>query len=217
MRQFGAKGVDDYFGQAYALTGQGRLRWLIVEGDSTDDTADRLTHYALNDSRIRPVKCTTGKPKFGSVVSAERFAHLATVFNSGLASVDLGWSDYVMFIPGDVLYQPDLCDRLIGWAKDLIAPMFWAAEGNHGRFYDIWGFRRNGQPFPPHAPAWYDANLPAEPVEMDTVGGCIMMRKEVIEAGCRYTAEEVDHGLCKMAQERGFSVWCDPTTHIVHI
>lgn len=217
FRQNGGGYVDDYFTRAYQLTGPERLRWIVVEGDSTDDTCRRLIHYGIHDKRVQLVKCDVNKPRYGSEVNPERFRILATVFNTGLEAADLAWSDFVMFLPSDVHYDPDLVDRLTGWNEDLVAPMFWASEGTHGRFYDIWGFVHQGKSFQPATPAWYAANFPTdELIEMDTVGGCICMRAAVIAAGCRYTPEEVDHGLCKAAKAAGFGVWADPSTHIVH-
>lgn len=217
FRQNGAAYVDEYFKRAYSLTYPARLRWVCVEGDSTDDTPARLMHYGITDTRVKLVKCDTGAPRYGSEVSPERFKVLAKVFNAGLDAVDLEWSDYVMFLPSDVTYEPSLIDRLAGWNCDLIAPMFWATEATHGRFYDIWGFWHEGKSFHPTPPAWYEAHYPQdEPLKMDTIGGCILMRKEVVASGCRYSPEEVDHGLCKQAQAKGFEVYCDLHTHIFH-
>ena len=217
FRQNGAAYVDDYFKRAFALTGQDRLRWICVEGDSDDDTLSRLIHYRLEDERVSVIKCNTGQPRYGSTVNPERFKVLARVFNAGLDAVDLRWSDYACFIPSDVSYQPDLIDRLASWDKGLMAPMFWANEGGPGRFYDIWGFSREGKNFPPYAPAWFAENYPhAAPFECDTVGGVILMKAAVLKAACRYTPEAVDHGLCWQARAAGFGVWCDPTTHIIH-
>ena len=192
------------------------IRIIVVEGDSVDHTYSVLYGWALEDRRVTMVKCTTNAPKWPSIVSKERFAHLSVVFNAGLDAVDTKWSDYVLFLPSDVLYGPDLLKRLLSHEKDVIAPMFWTGPENSRRFYDIWGFRRDGEAFGPYPPAWYLAHVPQEPLEMDTVGGTNLMNINVIKTGCRYTAEEADHGLCKMAQAEGFTVWCDPTTHVVH-
>lgn len=217
FRQNGAAYVEEYFKRAYSLTFQGRLRWVCVEGDSTDDTLTALQQQAADDPRITVVKCDTGKPRYGSVVSEERFKVLAAVFNTGLNAVDLEWSDYGLFIPSDVGYMPDLVDRLVSWQKPLIAPMFWANEGQHGRFYDLWGFCYKDKQFPPYTPAWFQEHYPnSEPFECETVGGVILMSRDVLAAGCRYTPEDVDHGLCWAAQAAGFGTWCDPTTHVVH-
>ncbi len=78
------------------------------------------------------VTCNTGKPRYGSVVDAERFKTLATVFNAGLDRVDVDWSDYVLFLPSDIQYEPDLLTRLLAHNKSIIAPFVYLND----RFYD---------------------------------------------------------------------------------
>jgi len=196
-----------------------------VEGDSEDNTLAMLDAWAHGDRRRKITKCDTGKPHYGSIVHPERFATLARVFNHGLeVAIEDDWADYVWFIPSDVIYKPDTLRRLLSWEKDVISPMFWIGDhqgdpvqnANGMRFYDVWGFIREGRPFPPYGPAWYAAHYPQGAIEMETTGGMMLMRADVPRAGCRHTAEDVDHGLCVMAREAGFEVWCDTSTHIVH-
>ena len=218
--------VPKYIFQAGKLDWPKRqLRWVLAEGDSTDATLQMLTEWAGADKRVTVVKCDTGKPHYGSIVHPERFEILAHAFNTALeGAIADEWSDYNLFIPSDVLYKPDLIKRLMGWDKDVISPMFWIGphEGdpvqnaNGMRFYDIWGFIRDGQPLPPNGPAWYAAHYPQEPVQMDTTGGVMLYKAEIARAGARYTITEVDHGFCKEARKLGYTVWCDPTTHVVH-
>lgn len=192
------------------------LRIVCVEGDSVDDTRERLLEWWQADQRITILRRDTGRPRYGSVVSAERFATLAEVFNTGLGFVARdGWADFFQFVPSDVLFSPDLLRRLIAHQKDVIAPLFWGPGGT--QFYDIWGFTSaDGLGFAPLSPAAYQDLLGEQPVAMQTVGGALLVRRRVWEAGVRYTAEDVDRGLCCLARAAGFSVWCDPTTHIVH-
>lgn len=195
-----------------------QLRWHLVEGDSTDDTWVTLYAWQSSDPRIHLHKCDTGKPHYGSQVDPERFQILAQVFNTGLSAATADdWADYICFIPSDVYYEPSLIKRLIAWDKDIIAPMFWISNGAGGyRFYDVWGFAEPGKAWPPGGFEWYETHLPREPILMDTIGGAKLIKRAVLDAGCRYTRAEVDHGLCKMARAAGFKVWADPTTHILH-
>lgn len=188
-----------------------RLRVIAVEGDSKDHTRLGLTTWQRIDGRVAVLTCDTGKRKYGSIVHPERFAILAQVFNTALDAVDLEWSDYVLFTPSDVLFGPDVLARLLAHDKDMIAPFFW---GKDGLFHDTWAFERNGQSI---GKAKRSDSYGDKPLAMDTVGGMVLMRSDVLRAGCRYTPQEVDRGLCKMAQAAGFSVWADPTTHIVHV
>lgn len=189
-----------------------QLRVIAVEGDSTDTTATWLQTWAENDDRVTLLTCNTGKRHYPSIVNAERFAALAQVFNTALDAVDYEWSDYVLFTPSDVLFAPDVLSRLLAHGKDMIAPFFYG----DGRFRDTWAFSRNGQFFGNFPQSKALARYGDAPIEMETVGGMVLIHADVLRAGCRYTAAEVDRGLCKAARANGFGVWADPATYIVH-
>ena len=207
--------VDDYFERLSWLAGAG-FRYVFVEGDSQDDTYVRLQQRALNDNRITLVKCDTGKRRYGSVVNAERFAALATVFNAALDAVDLEWSDYVLFLPSDIHYGPDMLIRLLAHDKDIVAPFVYDAPQGKPVFFDTWGFSWCGKNFGKFHQINALVAYGGEPIQMDTVGGTVLIAADVLRAGCRYTTDEVDRGLCKMAAETGFTVWADPATSVFH-
>lgn len=190
-----------------------QLRLIVVEGDSVDGTPAALREWADKEKRLRVVTCNMGRPHYGSVIDDDRFRVLGTVFNAGMDAVDTRWSSHVMFIPSDVRHEPGLLSRLMAHDLDLVAPFFWTSSGM--MFYDTWGFSRGGVHFGnfmrTELPAYGDA-----PIQMDTIGGCILMRADVLRAGVRYSLEDVDQGLCRAAIAHGFTVWADPTTHIQH-
>lgn len=195
------------------------LRIVAVEGDSQDGTLTKLKIWQQQDYRLTVIKQDTNEPRYPSVVSQERFAHLAKVFNKCLESVNWGWSDYSLIIPSDVSFQADLISKLVMAEVDLISPMFWIGDMANGdcRFYDIWGFiNMDGQNFRGYSFAWYQQNLDAQPFEMSYIGGAMLCSRRAYEVGCRYTAEAADHGLCDTAKEKGFSLWCHPGAHIIH-
>ena len=186
----------------------GNLRFVFVEGDSVDDTRELLIDWYLADPRrVTVLRYDTHRPRYGSIVSAERFRALSEVFNCGLEHIlRVGWADIVQFIPGDVEFGPELIQGLARWNADVIAPLFWLNRRGQ-TFYDTWGFSKWGTVYYPRGET---------PEEMDTVGGAIQIKIETLRAGVRYTPEDVDRGLCMEARKRGFRVWADPTTHIVH-
>ena len=189
------------------------LRLIVVEGDSTDGTAAAVKEWADKEKRLSVVMCNLGAPKYGSVIDPNRFRVLATVFNAGLDAVDLAWSDYVLVLPCDVHYEPDLLDRLMAHNLDIVAPFFWGPGG--AWFYDTWGFSRDGAQFsnfPRTALPNYEG-----PILMDTIGGVTLIRADVLRAGVRYSMQDVDRGLCRDARAHGFTVWADPTTHVRHL
>ena len=193
------------------------LRVVAVEGDSVDATWSALQEWRDEEGKdnVTLVKCDTGARKYGSVVNAERFRTLATVFNAGLDAIDYGWTDWIFMLPADIIYGPNVLGRLVSRALefrcDILAPFVFQAH----RFYDTWAFTRNGQTIGPfHHSTW--KTWGEVPVRMDTVGGTLLMRKEVPASGVRYTPELVDRGFSIGAASRGFGVWADPATHVFH-
>lgn len=193
------------------------LRFVFVEGDSVDGTWGMLEYWTKDDDRATLVLCDTDKPKYGSIVHPERFQALAQVFNAALDAAALWfWSDYVLFLPSDIHYEPDMLKRLLAADKDIIAPFSWTHEDGRYRFYDTWGFSYKGRNFTPFCQETAAVAYGDQPIELDTVGGTVLIRADVLRAGCRYTAQDVDRGLCWDAQRLGFTVWADPTTHVYH-
>ena len=190
------------------------LRIVIVEGDSQDDTYSILSDWAKDRPHITLVKHDTGRPKYPSAVMPARFAHLADVFNTCLEAVDYSWSDYVVFSPADVIWGADILNRLLATGKAYVAPMYWMNGEN--RFYDIWGYTHPNITFGPFGREWYERVLRGQLTEMATVGGLVLIKADILRAGCRYAPANVDHGLCQQAQALGYTVWCDPTTDIWH-
>lgn len=210
-----ATGIVEYMNRVYALDYLFlNLRHVWVEGDSQDSTYDMLLGWHTDRDVL--LKCDTGKPRYGSIVNAERFQVLAQVFNAALDAVDYNWSDYVLFLPSDIRYEPDLLKCLLAHGKDIISPFVWACFNGSLHFWDTWAFRLMGHSFSDFTPDDTNWQFGNEPIRMDTVGGVTLIKADVLKAGCRYTPDEVDRGLCKAAKEKGFTVWADPTTNVYH-
>ena len=185
----------------------------MVEGDSVDETPGMLGAWAGHDERVKIVTHNAGLPRYASIANADRFLVMASVINAGIDVADLLWSDYVMTLPADIQIEPDLAKRLTAWNRDIIAPMVWM----DGWFYDTWAFRyADGGRLGAERDRWEKEDKPQEPFEMGSVGGTNMISAAVLRAGCRYTKDAVDMGLCAWARELGFHVWADPTTHVIH-
>lgn len=195
------------------------FRVVAVEGDSVDGTYPLLklweTDFPQFD-KVTIIKKDLGVPKYPSSVHPERFYALATTYNTGLnAAVEDDWTDFVFLIPSDLRFSPDVISRLVACNKPHIAPMYWIRIGPSTIFYDTWGFRdMDGSNWSNFGRSRWER--PEAPFEMAMAGGPVMLRRDVLNAGCRYTIEEVDNGLCKMIRGAGFSVWCDPTTDVYH-
>lgn len=189
-----------------------QLRFVCVEGDSKDLTWLTLFGWAAWDSRVILIKCDTGAPHYGSVIHPERFATLAKVFNAGMDAVDLAWSDYVMFIPSDIRFEPDLLKRLMAHDVDVVAPLVWTGD----RFFDIWALSQEDRFFHGFTHAEAEQLFGGKLTECTTVGGTMLINADVLRAGVRYTPQEVDRGFSKSARGRGFHVFLDPSTSVFH-
>ncbi len=191
-----------------------RLRVAVCEGDSADDTwAQLMRWYVERPGLIRLVRRDTGAQKWPSIVDAERFRQLAQVFNAALDLVDLEWSDYVLFVPFDVVFEPDLLRRLVGHGVDLVSPLTW----RDGLFYDTWALVQfGGETWPNFDREWARRHLGSRLIEMDLVGGTMLMTADVLRAGCRYTEDEVDRGLARCARAKGFRCWVDAGLSVIH-
>lgn len=186
------------------------LRFIVVEGDSKDGTVERLQKWQQYDDRMTLVTCNTGTPKHGSVVNAERFRTLATVFNAGLEAVDLKWTHRVLMLPVDIEYDSDMLWRLAAWNVDAVSPLVFM----RGVFYDLWAFSRQGEYFPqfPESAVAQERHL----WDMDTIGGTMLIDAAILKAGVRYGEQEVDRDFSRAAKAAGFSLWADPTTKVYH-
>lgn len=188
------------------------LRFVFVENDSTDGTYEMLADWAADDERITLLKEDTGRRLYPSIVNAERFEIMAHVFNWGLEAVDYEWTDYVLFLPCDIRFGPDLLARLLAHKSPVVSPFVF----QNGVFYDIWAFSRNGHNFLPFAEGSTAHLFGDALIEMETMGGVTLIDADVLRAGVRYSTEDVDRGFMTAARAAGFSVWADPTLHVYH-
>lgn len=205
------------------------LRLYLAEGDSQDATYDELRAWSIEDGRITVTKFDTGLRRHGHTADPERFHILASMANPAIEAIGRDdWADYAVLVESDLIYDPDTFKRLLankldetdpqgGLAKPcVIAPMVWLIVNDTLRFYDVWAFRSlDGHNFPPANPAWFVANWPGEPFEVESVGSLVFFPMDAVKAGAHYN-KEVIRGMALMAREAGHRVFCDPTTNIFH-
>jgi hypothetical protein len=210
--------IDRYFSQVSALQRHAAmsdpshtLRVVAVEGDSTDKTWDTLTSSAYTyNVRTNLVSHNHGKRKFSSTEDKDRLTALTGVMKAGMKAVDPDSDDVVLYVESDLVWTPHNVGSIIDMAYrrdggfDVIAPMVYA--GN--TFYDIWGFRKNGErfgPFPPYHQGLIHS-YPFQPIiEIDSAGSCLAFRSE-LASKVKVKGQEGLVSWCNSAREQGYKI-----------
>lgn len=162
--------IDRYFAQINALRERIDVDLVLAEGDSTDDTWERLN--AAQDGLV--LKVDHGGPHYGSVDHPNRWADIALVVRTVIANA--GNPERFMWIESDLIWEPDTILHLL---KDLdevpaVAPM--VLKQGTTTFYDYWGFRKNGELFMRYAPYYWEPDPDARLVKIDSCGSCFVTR-----------------------------------------
>lgn len=191
-----------------------KVRIIAVEGDSTDRTLQDLQHWA-GVYRIETAihKCDHGGPVFGSTEAPERMAKLSGVGNAILAGVR-ETDDALVYVESDLHWDPETISDLVELAVvrangfDVFSPLIMAGKA----FYDIWAFRKDGKRFNSLPPFWPNLKEYAL-LEMDSVGSCLVMRREV--AKIRMTDGALVQW-CENARAAGYKIAAVPSKEIHH-
>lgn len=202
--------INEYFDRAEAImSGKNNIDFYLVEGDSKNNTFDMLREKIGRRRKIKVFKSDTGLPQMGSTVHETRFKCLTRTANPIIDIIADKSYDYFWFIDSDLIYNSGLLERLISLDLDVVAPLSMAATV----LYDIWAFRGlNGISVGPHL-NWVNG---LNPIELSSVGGCVLVRHEFIRLGARMTETESIVGLCKESAKLGASVWADPGSVVWH-
>lgn len=122
-------------------------------------------------------------------------------------------STHLLFIDDDMVFEPDLLDRLVALKKDIVGVNSKNRQG--GQTVILEGIRSRP--------------VPHKPFAADVVGTGIMLintkvlkqlpkpwfKMEREKDGKVKTGE--DAYFCLQAKKAGFEVWCDPTVYVGHI
>jgi len=189
------------------------LRWIVVEGDSTDATLQQLHQYSerlLMSAQF--VDRTHGGPVYGSTEAPERMKALSFVGN-GIFEAVSPEDDALVYVESDLVWRPQTMLRLLhrlDVGTDVLAPLIFAGEC----FYDVWGFRKNGARFGPFPPYHSELDHGGMTV-IDSAGSCLVMRADVARQ-CRMIDDMALIGFCKDAWSKGFRILCDARESIRH-
>ena len=148
---------------------------------------------------------TTGVPLFPRVATAERAAHLARVRNHAIEwALGFEWEWGLIFDTQKHLPKAGLA-KLLARNVDIVAPLsLYPRVG----FYDVWCTHHlDGSRFKHND--WTGPELE----EVASVGGTVLVKRAVFDAGCRYGGTDGTDcdsvPFCGQARERGFKVYLD--------
>ena len=116
-------------------------------------------------------------------------------------------------VPFDIHWESDTITKLWRNNVDIVAPLTFCEDV----FYDTWAMvKKNGKRWPAFNKAWAEDNLAGELLEMDLIGGTLLIDAKVLRAGARYTEAAVDHGLIMAAKRHGFKPYVDTSVWVQH-
>ena len=191
-----------------------RLAYSFVEGDSADDTYERLTDWADEDPRVTLAQRHV-EPVADFDDRVRKWAALGNLALDGALATE---ADYILWCESDLALPHDLLAQLLASSlagADIVAPAIFMG----GLFYDSWGFRgMDGVKFTNEAPYHRDF-LPHGRVQLSSVGSCVLFRREVFEAGVRFRGTYNDGllvGVCNDAALLGFRTFMDSRVAVLH-
>jgi hypothetical protein len=204
--------LDYYRGVITAQQRDGvRLAFSFVEGDSSDDTNERLTAWADEDQRVTLVKHDV-EPVLDFDDRVRKWAALGNLALEGALATE---ADYILWCESDLALPHDVLAQLLATDVDIVAPAIFMG----GLFYDIWGFRGlDGVKFTNEAP-YHQEFHPHGVVALSSVGSCVLFRREVFEAGVRFRGTFDDGllvGVCRDAGLLGFRTHMDSRVAVLH-
>lgn len=219
FRNASAHQIDRWLTQCGSLRAQvtGRCRIVAVVGDCSpgDRTEALLRSGALaRGIGLEIVRYDHGGPHFGSVESAQRMRQLSGVGNAMLNSVAED-DDLVFYVESDLIWEAhvplELAGYLDGWnGPHVAAPLVFAGE----YFYDVWGFRINGERFSPFFP--YHKELGPGLSFVDSVGSCFVMYASVATNKLLRMSEGALVELCDRLRTSGHTIGVVPTLSVRH-
>lgn len=196
------------------------LRFVFCEGDSTDNTYHYLKQFKDEYfSSATLIQFNHGLPNYGSIEHPEKHKILSMVFNAMLEKAIEeynDWADYYFILPTDTSFDSNLIEKLVAHDKEYIAPMYYYKHNNRVIFYDLWGFWKEGKPFPPREKEFFLRKYPVPIIEMDYVGGPALMAKRIFDYGARYTPKKVDHEICDKAKDLGIKIYAAMDIEVYH-
>ena len=175
-------GMRAYFERIDKLRAEMDVRLVLAEGDSIDGSFQELSAYLTPRDLL--LKVDHGGRKYGSIDEPERWENIGIVMREIVAEIDDPGSAFV-YVEQDLIWS---AETMWGLLRDLdkvevVAPQVRAldAYNNTDRFYDIWGFRKDGAEFNPYPPYWHGEADDNGLVKIDSCGSCFVVRADAFD------------------------------------
>lgn len=208
--------VDRYFNQLQSQ-GQYHLEYHLVEGNSADDTYDKLQQYSQT-YQISLHKCEIKGSEVESTANSIRLSNLSKIGNVSLKSALATDVKHILWIESDLIIQNDFIDRIMKFAQskcwdDSLGVCPITTIGPY--FYDTWAFKSiDGQHFTNViAQGMFGTN---DYVPLQGFGCCALLNADNIRKHGLDFGNNCFRHLCDSAIRAGLKLWCDPTLLIAH-
>jgi GT2 family glycosyltransferase len=203
--------------------------YFLVNGDEADSSVDMLKRFAeVVDGRMgvvveRYLAAPPAPPSRETHNRMNIFSYLAGLRNTTVDRTLTNGYDYLFSVDSDILMPAWTLRRLLGAGRDVVAATlindeFWNLPNSH-RAYNM--LRRTDYPGPNGRKAYrHVANMPEDGlIEVDVTGACFLIRRQVLEAGCRFGDHPAgeDVPFCEAVQAAGFRLWGDAGLRVDHM
>lgn len=191
---------------------------LYVLFNDDEDTLYRIPRGTIQSSWMLWDTVNTGDPGYDRIYPRYSTANLATVRNYWIERAIHRWPEltHLWSCDSDVLPDPDVLDKLISADKPIISAVVanhaTGAVFNYFTGEDADGPRRHGL----DSVVWSMAEVP---FEVTMTGACILIRRDVLDAGVRYAdhARGEDVAWSVAARKAGFPLYVHPLARTSHI
>lgn len=208
--------VDRYFDQVNRLRKDFRVRLVVAEGDSTDDTYDLIDRQLMDNDLL--LKVDHGGPVFGSVDNEQRWSQIAYVCNEVLRHLDMKDDDKLVYVESDLVWPVDTMHFLINDLDHVGAVAAMSLVPTNGQFYDTWGHvGMDGVPFkhePPFHPSLEHARS-GHLYPIQSAGSCIAVRGEIVNQGLEFSDTDCIRGFCRTIRDHT-PLMLDPDAVVYH-
>ena len=205
--------IGRYFDQIDKLRPFVELRLVIAEGDSTDNTRKLIEERLWHGDKL--VTCDVGGRLWPNIDDPNRWDQIAKVVRATVQAVE-DPGDAFLYVEGDLVWQPETMQLLVGTvlgkrekpysAPLALAPMVYSKRGM--RYYDWWGFRKNGRMFNQFEPYWTPEPGDGPLVKIDSCGSCFAVSTD------GWPLVQSWSGVWPFSAEG--NLWLDPSLRIEH-